>query len=82
MNGKIRNLGPVSTAWMNAVGIMNEEDLAEHGAVEAYKRARAAFPGRVTLNLLWGLQGAILGIPWNELPADMKEKLKAEAGET
>jgi hypothetical protein len=56
--------------------------LAEHGAVEAYKRARAAFPGRVTLNLLWGLQGAILGLPWNELPADMKEKLKAEAGET
>jgi len=31
--------------------------------------------------LLWGLQAALLDIPWNELPPDIKEQLRKEAGE-
>jgi DNA transformation protein len=60
------------------VGIQTEADLEALGAVEAYRRVKAAFPGRVSLNLLWGLQGALLDLPWNELPPEMKEKLKRE----
>ncbi len=78
--GKLANLGPKSTAWLEAVGITTEDQLVEMGAAAAYRRVREAFPGRVSLNLLWGLQGAILDLPWNELPPDMKEKLKQEVG--
>jgi DNA transformation protein len=32
----------------------------------------------VSLNLLWALQGAVLDVPWNEIPQEMKNKLRAE----
>jgi DNA transformation protein len=75
---KALNIGPKSAQWLEAVGIQTEADLEALGAVEAYRRVKAAFPGRVSLNLLWGLQGALLDLPWNELPPEMKEKLKRE----
>ncbi|MBI3153063.1 MAG: TfoX/Sxy family DNA transformation protein, partial [Chloroflexi bacterium] len=37
---------------------------------------------KVTLNMLWGLQAALLEIPWNELPTDIKEELKRQVGES
>ena len=75
---RLLNIGPKSTQWLEAVGIRTEEDLEELGAVEAYRRVKAAFPGRVSLNLLWGLQGALLDLPWNELPPEMKDRLIGE----
>jgi len=35
----------------------------------------------VTLNRLWGLQAALLDIPWNELPLDIKEELRKQVEE-
>mgnify|MGYP001292912193 CR=1 FL=1 len=75
---KLPNIGPKSAQWLEAVGIKTLEDLEELGAVEAYRRVKARFPGRVSLNMLWGLQGALLDLPWNELPPEMKEKLRKE----
>lgn len=75
---KLPNIGPKSAQWLEAVGIKTEEDLEELGAVEAYRRVKARYPGRVSLNLLWALQGALLDLPWNELPPEMKEKLKRQ----
>jgi DNA transformation protein len=75
---RLPNIGPKSVQWLESVGICTEEDLEELGAVEAYRRVKARYPGRVSLNLLWGLQGALLDLPWNELPPEMKEKLKKE----
>lgn len=72
------NLGPASAGWLAAIGIRNRVDLAELGAVDAYLEARHAFPGRVTLNLLYALQGALLGIGWRDLPASLKESLLRE----
>jgi len=77
---KLFNLGPKSAQWLEAVGIKTLEDLEDLGAVEAYRRVKAAYPGRVSLNLLWAFQGALLDLPWNELPPEMKEKLKREVG--
>lgn len=74
------NLGPKSTEWLRAAGVHTLADLEELGAVDAYKRVRAMQP-RASLNLLWGLAGALLGIPWNELPPDLKDRLRREAGE-
>jgi hypothetical protein len=74
----MQNLGPKSSQWLASVGIRTEEDLFELGAVEAYLRVRAAYPEKVSLNLLYGLQGALLGLAWNELPPGMKEDLRRQ----
>ncbi len=43
--------------------------------VQAYLRAKEAFPDRVSLNLLWALQAAVLDLRWDDLPSGMKEDL-------
>ena len=57
------------------------EDVAKLGVVETYKRVKDAYPEKVSLNLLYGLQAALLDISWNELPPDIKEELKRQVEE-
>lgn len=75
---KIKNIGPKTLSWLHEIGVHTQADLEDLGAVEVYKRLKAAFPHKVSLNALYGLQGAILGIHWNALPPDMKADLKAQ----
>jgi DNA transformation protein and related proteins len=77
----LKNIGPKSREWLASIGIHTLEDVAALGVVETYKRVKNAYPEKVSLNLLWGLQAAMLNIPWNELPPDIKEQLRKEAGE-
>ncbi len=77
----MKNLGPKSTEWLASIGVHSLDDVAKIGVVETYKRVKAAYPEKVTLNMLWGLQAALLDIPWNELPPDIKDQLRKEAGE-
>ena len=77
----LRNIGSKSAQYLKAVGIQTAEDLSEIGAVEGYHRTKAAFPDKVSLNMLYALQGALLDVPWNELPPDLAVKLRQEAGE-
>lgn len=56
--------------------------MAKFGVVETYKRVKAAYPDRVSLNLLYGLQAALLGIRWDELPPDIKSELKRQVEES
>ena len=74
------NLGPKSAAILASVDIHTRDDLESIGAVEAYKRAKLVHADRVSLNLLWAMQGALLGIPWNQIPKDMKVELKQKIG--
>lgn len=78
----MKNLGPKSTEWLASVGVHSLEDVAKLGVVETYKRVKAAYPEKVTLNMLWGLQAALLGIRWDELPPDIKSELKRQVEET
>ena len=64
----IKNMGPKSREWLASVGIHTLDDVATLGVVETYPRVKAAYPDRVSLNLLWGLQAALLDLPWNQLP--------------
>jgi len=77
----MKNLGPKSREWLASVGVSTLDDVANLGVVETYKRVKAAYPEKVTLNMLWGLQAALLDIPWNELPPDIKDQLRKEAEE-
>ena len=75
----MKNMGPKSSAWLASVGIHTLNDVVELGVVETYKRVKAAYPDNVSLNLLYGLQAALLDLPWNELPPDIKAELKKQA---
>jgi len=74
----IKNMGPKSRVWLHEIGIDTLEDLEAIGAVEAYRRLKAARPTEVTLNALWGMQAALLNIHWNALSPEMKDDLKAQ----
>ena len=75
----LKNIGPTSASWLEDVGIHTTADLAEVGVVEAYLRVKRAYPERVSLNLLYALQGALLDIRWNLVPDDMREMLRQQA---
>ncbi len=75
----LKNIGEQSAGWLRAVGVESADDLERLGAVEAWRRAKAAFPDRVTIVLLYALQGALLDLPWTDLPIDLKQRLAAEA---
>ena len=77
----LRNIGPKSSRWLHKVGINSVENLFEVGVVDAYLRAKVAFPDQVSLNLLYALQGGMLNIHWQDLPQEMKEMLRREVGE-
>jgi len=74
----LSEFGEKSAAWLNAIGVHTLADIEREGVVEVYVRVKRAFPHKVTLNMLWGLQAAVLGIPWNALPPEMKAELRAQ----
>ena len=74
----MKNMGPKSSEWLASVGIHSLDDVANIGVVETYLRVKAAYPDKVSLNLLYGLQAALLDLPWNELPPDIKAELKRQ----
>lgn len=60
------NLGPKSMAVLNNAGIKTVSQLRQRGAVAAYVAAKHISP-KVSLNLLWALEGAISGTHWQEV---------------
>jgi hypothetical protein len=72
---QLKNIGPQTEAWLNEVGIVTIEDLQTVGAVEAWRRVCAVHP-RASLNGLYALQGALLGVRWDQLPPEIKADLK------
>ena len=77
---KLRNIGPKSAAWLRQTGIRTQEDLEAVGSLAAYVRVkRAGF--KPSLNLLYALEGAILGCHWQEIPEARRDELVAAAGE-
>ena len=78
----MKNMGPKSRGWLASVGVHSLDDVANLGVVETYRRVKAAYPEKVSLNLLYGLQAALLDLPWNELPTDIKEELKKQVDDS
>lgn len=62
----VPNLGPRSVEVLAAAGITSLEQLQALGAVRAFVRARSCSDG-VSLNLLWALEGALTGRPWQDV---------------
>lgn len=60
------NLGPASQAMLAAAGISDVAQLRALGSVAAYAKVKAATPS-ASLNLLWALEGALSGVPWQQV---------------
>ena len=68
------NLGPRSQAMLAAAGIHTVAQLRELGSVRAYAQVKAS-GGKVSLNLLWALEGALTGQPWQRVAAEHRLSL-------
>lgn len=81
MNGRpIRNfpgLGPKSEAMLASAGIESVEQLKAMGSVRAFLKVKhAGF--KPSLNLLWGLESAVTGVPWQVIARQNRLSLLLE----
>jgi DNA transformation protein len=77
----LKNIGPKKCCSARIGRYKFLDDLFDIGVEEAYRRVRKAYPDQVSFNMLYALQGALLDLPWNELPEDMRSKLRQAVGE-
>ena len=73
----LKNIGRVTERWLNGIGVFSEIDLRRLGAVKAYRMIRAMEPG-ATVNLLFALQGALMGVHWNRLSPPIRDLMVRE----
>jgi DNA transformation protein len=64
----MRNLGPVSAAWLRQAGVSTKSELKRLGPVVAYRMVKQRQP-KASLNLLWALAAALADKDWLELTA-------------
>jgi DNA transformation protein len=75
----LRNIGTQSAVWLREAGIYTLEDLGRVGAAEAYLRVQQR-GRRVSVNLLYALQAALLNVHWADLPPEMRADLLRAVG--
>lgn len=75
---ELKNLGMASVNILHAIGVHTYEDLAEMGAVEAYRRIKNRGI-HVSKVMLYALEGALMDIHWNELSPETKADLVRQA---
>lgn len=68
------NLGPKSAQMLASVGITTVDQLRALGSVAAYVKAKRAGQ-RVSLNLLWALEGALTGVHWRDVAREQRTGL-------
>jgi len=69
------NIGEALEAKLKAVGINTAEELRKAGSKNAFLSLKLRYPN-VCLVHLQALEGAVLGIPHNQLPEETKLDLK------
>ena len=68
------SLGSKSAAVMQRAGISSVARLRALGSVATYALAKKSAP-RVSLNLLWALEGALTGLPWQVVAREHRTSL-------
>ncbi|MEJ7928565.1 TfoX/Sxy family protein [Ramlibacter sp. AN1015] len=63
---QLPNLGAASARMLACAGLRTAGDLRRVGAVAAYVATRHV-GAKVSLNLLWALEGALTARPWREV---------------
>ncbi len=71
---ELPNLGSKSQAALAAAGITTVAQLRRLGSVAAYAKTKRA-GANVSLNLLWALEGALTGLPWQVVAREHRTSL-------
>lgn len=74
---ELRSLGQKSQQMLHDAGIFDLKQLEALGAVAAYRQVKAVCP-RASLNLLWALESALTGVPWQDVARWQRQRLLAE----
>ena len=74
---RLLGLGPKSLAILGLAGISTREQLEKLGPVQAFIAAKAVDQS-VSLNLLWGIAGALTDTHWSKLSRDFRSSLLLE----
>jgi DNA transformation protein and related proteins len=82
---ELPGLGPKSQAMLEGAGIKTLEQLRRLGSVQAYSKVKST-GANASLNLLWALEGALTGLPWQVVAKEHRlslllalEALKSDA---
>lgn len=70
-------LGPASQKMLEQAGITSVAQLQAMGAVACFVQVRRCGP-RASLNLLWALESALTGEPWQEIARTQRTRLLLE----
>jgi len=70
----VKNIGPVSRRWLAEVGVESLADLEALGPITTYRLIRSMRGGKVSLNLLWALVGALEGLDSRQLSQARKDE--------
>lgn len=71
------NLGPKSSAWLDAAGIHTRAQVTKLGPIGVCRRLLES--GRpVNVLMAYAVEGGLSGTHWNALPAETKQWLRAE----
>lgn len=73
---KIPNVGNVLAEHLQAIGINSADKLQSATAETVFMCIRAQRDSGACLHMLYGIEGAIQGIPKTQIPAARKEELK------
>ncbi|MCY2961968.1 MAG: TfoX/Sxy family protein [Planctomycetota bacterium] len=76
---RIPNVGPAARRWMREVGVATRGDLERRGSVATFRAVRAN-GRRASVNLLYALEGALLGLRGDLLPEVVRANLRERAG--
>lgn len=68
------NLGPKSAQALAEAGICSLVDIRRLGAVASYAQVKQHQP-KTSLNLLWALDGALSGLPWQVVAREHRTSL-------
>jgi DNA transformation protein and related proteins len=70
----LKSLGPKSQDMLAKAGITSVEQLRTMGSVAAYVQTQR-IQNNVSLNLLWALESALTGLPWQEVAREHRTSL-------
>ena len=71
----LRNLGPRTESWLN--DIFTRADLEQIGSVNIHRILKEkGYP--VSMNLVWGLEGALADVDWREFSEELKADLRSQ----
>ena len=73
-----RNMGLTIEKYLHEIGVFSLADLAEMTSVRAFMKIRWNHPEKTipVCYYLYSLEGALLDLHWNNLPAELKAELK------